>query len=101
VELYAHNDVNKAAFRALYAQKEDIEREMGEQLEWQELPEKKAIRIVLFKHDVDPADENQYPEINAWMLAKLQRFRDVFGPRVKALSLPSWSRNGNVDAPDQ
>ena len=101
VELYAPNDVNKAAFRALHEQKEVIEREINAQLEWQELPGKKAMRIVVFKHDVDPADENQYPEIQAWMLAKLQRFRDVFGPRVKALSLPAWSRNGNVDAPDQ
>src|SRR5262249_50998614 len=101
VELYAPNDVNKAAFKALYAQKENIEREIGEQLEWEELPGKKAIRIVVFKHDVDPADENQYPEINAWMLAKLQRFRDVFGPPVKALALPSWSRNGNAETPDQ
>ena len=74
---------------------------IGEQLEWQELPGKKAMRIVVFKHGVDPADEAQYPAIQAWMLAKLERFRDVFGPRVKALSLPSWSGTGNVDGPDQ
>jgi hypothetical protein len=85
VELYIDNDVNKAAFRALLAQREVIEREFGEPLDWQELPDKKATRIALYQHGVDPSDERQYPALHAWMLPKMDRFRSVFERRVKAL----------------
>jgi Domain of unknown function (DUF4268) len=55
------------------------ESEFGEPLEWQELPGKKASRIALFKYGVDVSDEKQYPELHAWMLSKLDRFRDTSG----------------------
>jgi hypothetical protein len=87
VELYASHDVDKSAFQALHSQKATIEAEFGEPLLWQELPGKKASRIVLYKTGVDPSNEAQYPELHAWMLSKMERFRSVFGPRVKALSL--------------
>lgn len=87
VELYASHDVNKTAFNALHTQKLAIEAEFGEQLLWQELPGKKASRIVLYKTGVDPSNEGQYPDLHAWMLSKMDRFRGVFGPRVRALSL--------------
>ena len=87
VEFYIHNDVEKTAFHALHAEKEAIEKEFGEPLEWQELPGKKAIRIVLYKNGVDPSDEKQYPELHAWMLTKMDRFRKVFSDRIKVLPL--------------
>jgi hypothetical protein len=62
-----------------------IEREFGERLDWQELPGRKAMRVVLYRHNVDPSDEKQYPELQAWMLAKMDRFLAVFAPRIKAL----------------
>jgi|SRR5215831_13643708 len=85
VELYKSNDPTKAAFRALEAQKAGIEKEFGEPLSWEELPGKKATRIAVYKYDVNPSDEGQYPELHAWMLAKMDRFKQVFGPRVRAL----------------
>jgi len=42
VELYASNDADKTAFHALHDQKETIEKEFGEPLEWQELPGRKV-----------------------------------------------------------
>jgi hypothetical protein len=89
VELYAPNDTDKSAFHALYVQKDAIEKEFGEQLEWMELPGKKATRIVIYKSGVDPADEKQYPDLHAWMLAKMDRFKSVFAPRIKSLALSS------------
>jgi hypothetical protein len=87
VELYNHNDANKTAFRALSKDKEQIEKDFGEALEWQELPGKKATRIAIFKYDTDPADETQRDAQHNWMLAKMDRFRAVFASRVKALTL--------------
>jgi hypothetical protein len=89
VELYIHRDLGKVAFRALHVQKQAIEQEFGEPLEWQELPGKKAARIALFKYGVDPSEDEQYPELHAWMLAKMDRFKSVFAGRVKALPLCS------------
>jgi hypothetical protein len=51
------------------------------------LPGKKASRIAIFRHGVDPSDEKQRAELHAWMLAKMNRFREVFAGRVKALPL--------------
>jgi hypothetical protein len=100
VEFYIHNDVEKAAFHALYAQKEVIEKEFGEPLEWQELPGKKAVRIVLYKNGVDPSDEKQYPELHAWMLTKMDRFRAVFAPRIKSLPLGGAAAPEESDTPE-
>jgi hypothetical protein len=87
VSLIIHNDPDKIAFRALYGQKEAIEREIGEPLDWQEKLGNKRTRIALYKHGVDPTNEAQWPEQHAWILAKLDSFRSVFVPRIRSLSL--------------
>jgi hypothetical protein len=102
VELYMENDVDKSAFRALQSQKDVIEGEFGEPLKWEELPGKKATRIVLYRYDVDPSDEKQYADLHRWMLDKMERFKRVFGPRVKALPAASVSGGGEDDeAPEE
>jgi Domain of unknown function (DUF4268) len=100
VELFILNDVEKAAFHSLLAEKQAIETEFGEALEWQELPGKKGSRIALFKLDVDPSDEKQYPELHAWMLAKMDRFKKVFAARVKSLSLNKLTTANGDEAED-
>jgi hypothetical protein len=89
VELYFfnNNDPGKIAFRKLRDDKEAIEKEFGEPLDWQELPGKKGSRIALYLYPVDPADENQREKLHDWMLHKMDRFRVVFAARVKALVL--------------
>jgi hypothetical protein len=102
VELYNHNDPNKAAFNRLHADKEAIEQEFGEPLDWQELLGKKASRIAIFRHGVDPSDENQRGEQHAWMLARMDRFRKVFAGRVRTLNFaPVSDAEDTEDAPDQ
>lgn len=77
----------KVGIRQLAAQKDEVEREFGEPLDWQELPTKKASRIAVFKQDVDPSNPAAYDELHGWMLDRMKRFRRVFGPRVKTLNL--------------
>jgi hypothetical protein len=86
-ELYLHRDPLKAGFRQLLAQKEQIEQEFGEPLEWQELPTKKASRVAIYKQGVDPSSPAAYEELHGWMLDRMRRFRGVFGERVKLLNL--------------
>lgn len=87
VELYLHRDPFKAGIRQLEAERLSIETAFGEPLEWQELPGKKASRIAIFRHDLDPTDGNHYDEIHGWMLAKLNRFQQVFADRVRSIKL--------------
>lgn len=87
VELYFHRDPLKLAFNQLHAEKDDIEREFGEPLEWQELPGKKASRIACYKYDVDPAESSQFSDLHVWMLDHMERFKRVFQDRVKNLAM--------------
>jgi hypothetical protein len=43
--------------------------------------------IEVHRPGIDPTDEKQYPELHAWMLDKMDRFKKVFVPRVKSLRL--------------
>ena len=36
------------------------------------------IRIVLFKNNVDPSNEKEYPALHKWMLEKMERYKKVF-----------------------
>ena len=76
---------DKAAFHALYAQKKAIDATVGEPLDWQELPGQKRSRINLYKQHESPSDESRREEQQAWLLANLDRFREAFPPRLKAL----------------
>ena len=87
VELYIARDSDKAAIRALQAQKNQIEADFGEPLEWQELPGKEASRITIYRKNTDPADQTTRLQQHEWMLSKMDRFRAVFGPRVADLRL--------------
>jgi len=89
-ELYLADDDAKAFFNLLLQSKEKIEREFGDVLSWQELPEKRASRIAIYKESADPADEVDWPQQMAWLVDKLQRFDRVFRDRVKRLDPDEW-----------
>ncbi|CAN7183672.1 DUF4268 domain-containing protein [Rhizobium sp. LjRoot254] len=87
VELYMHRDPFKTAIKTLEKDRLLIEQQIGSQLEWQELPGKKASRIALYRIDTDPADEGGFDVVHAWMLDKMQKFRAAFALRIKNLNL--------------
>ncbi|KQZ26498.1 hypothetical protein ASD50_03570 [Mesorhizobium sp. Root552] len=87
VELYIHSDPLKIAFKQLLAQRESIEAEFGERLDWQDLNGKKGCRIASFLEDVDAADKHTFPRLHTWMLDRMTRFRDVFANRVRMIDL--------------
>jgi len=101
VELFIQNDADKTAFKTLLGQKDAIEREFGEPLEWQELQGKKGTRIAIFKRDVDPSEASQYPMLHAWMLDKMDRFRQVFKERIKTLPVSSVVAADDSDEPSE
>ncbi|MEO5330019.1 MAG: DUF4268 domain-containing protein [Magnetococcus sp. THC-1_WYH] len=89
VELYIIN--SPAFFYLLHQEKIAIESEIGSPLEWNELPGKKASRILLFRENCDLSHVDSWADYQGWMKEKLEKFREVFRPRVKQLNEDDWS----------
>jgi len=79
VELSINSEDAKKIFHDLLNQKESIEKVIGAPLDWREMPDKKASRIVLF-NSVDPYDEASWPQQFAWLQSNLEKFDQAFRP---------------------
>lgn len=74
-EIYISN--NKELYTKLFENKNEIENELGDKLEWMELPEKKASRIKLFTlGDFD--NQMEWNKAFEWMQEKAENFQKVF-----------------------
>lgn len=73
---------SKKLFSVLHEQKEKIEAELTEQLEWEELPEKKASRIKLISSGCLSSQES-WEQYHSWMLDRVSKFQKVFGKFIK------------------
>ncbi len=85
VEIYfSHPEYSKAFFHLLMNDKEQIEQEIGSTLDWQELPDKKASRIALYK-SADITIETEWVKQHEWFKETVEVFDKVFRQRVKNL----------------
>ena len=75
----------KVFFQQLEAEKLSIEQELGESLIWHNPEEAQACRAYI-RREVDLKDRDQWADYHQWLLEHLDRFRSVFGPRVKNLA---------------
>ena len=85
IELYIDNvdkDWNKSLFDQLSEGKTDIESEVGEALEWERLDDRRASRIAVVRQGSIDDDEDTLNEIKVWMVERLLKFKDVFGPKL-------------------
>jgi Domain of unknown function (DUF4268) len=87
-ELYINVERSKDAFRQLHSDKTEIERQLGAQLEWNELPHRHACRIGQFRNG-DISDRSQWPELLGWLKERAEIFHKVFSPRAKSLDFES------------
>lgn len=60
---------------------------LGE-LQWQDLPDKKACRIVIYRSGVNLEDQEQWPDFYGWLLERSERFKATFAPRLQSVNLP-------------
>jgi alkylated DNA nucleotide flippase Atl1 len=74
-ELYISND--KQLYAELHAQRAEIESAIGGELDWQELPTRKASRVFLQGHG-DFRDPDQAPQLAQWLVTTAERFAEVF-----------------------
>lgn len=86
VEIYIDHDNSKAMFKQLLAQKDAIEKELKVKLDWQELPDGHACRIIQFRPDSALEDEAQWAAYFAWLEAAALSMSAVFRPLVRELT---------------
>lgn len=86
VELYidvGESDKNKRLFDWLFEQKEIIETEFEESLDWERLDSRRASRIAIYREgSIDDVETLQ--EIHSWAVQELLKFRKVFSSRLKS-----------------
>ena len=90
--LYISASDAAAYFELLRQDQAEIEGEFGSPLDWRELPNKKASRIVFRKSDVDPTDRDDWQAQHTWFRETLEKLDRVFRPRVGALDLDDLQR---------
>lgn len=90
VELcFTHKEYAKPFFHLLMRDKDKIEAEIGQPLDWRELPEKTSSKIILFKN-ADPANQADWPSQHAWFQQMIEKFDTVFRPKVRSLNPEEW-----------
>lgn len=85
VELWIPGAEAKKRFADLLQQKENIEKQLGFELDWQELPEATACRIATWYPKASIEDENRWSEYLDWLEQRLVVMDRVLRPIIKAL----------------
>ena len=76
-------DKNKRLFDVLAEDRERIEQEYGEPLEWERLDEKRASRIAVYRQGAIDNDEETLADIRNWMIDRLLKMKKVFSKELK------------------
>ena len=92
VELYidtGNKEQNKAAFGQLQESDGAIQQTIGENLDWTELPDRRASRISLYRPGSSTIDDSSetLDEYVLWGSERMARFREVFRPLLTRLTL--------------
>jgi hypothetical protein len=88
-ELWIDNDDSKVYFAILENMKADIEKDLGGDLTWHNLPDKRSCRIYV-RHPVDLNDRSRWGEYHEWLLNNLETFHKTFAPIVKRLDADEY-----------
>ena len=84
--LYIRNRVADVVLPKLEAEKETIESEIGEPLQWNASPENRD-KIIALTRNVSFEDRGKWPEYCDWLAERVAKFRAVFGSRLKTMDL--------------
>ncbi|MDA9231167.1 DUF4268 domain-containing protein [Rickettsiales bacterium] len=80
----------KAFYNLLLQDKENIESEIGDKLEWRELPDNTKSEISLSKNGVDTKNEPDWVNQHEWFKINVEKFDKVFRKRIKKLNPENW-----------
>jgi hypothetical protein len=86
MEVYIGHENSKSMFKQLQTHQAAVEEALKVKLQWNELPDGHACRILNVRKDSPFEDEGQWPVYFAWLEDAALRMSAVFRPLVKALS---------------
>lgn len=86
VEIYLSHSNSKEIFQRLIARKAEIEQQLGYALDWRELPDRHASRILVFKNAFDFNQESEWKAGVDWLIEHASRFSRVFRPIIREIS---------------
>lgn len=86
MEVYIDHENSKSMFKQLQTHQAEIDAALGIQLEWMELPDGHACRILQVRPESPLESEEQWPSYYAWLEQAALRMSDVFRPLIKQLS---------------
>lgn len=86
MEVYIDHQNSKSMFKQLLAQKDAIESELKVELDWQDLPDGHACRILQVRPESPLENEAQWASYFAWLEDAGLRMTEVFKQRVKVLT---------------
>jgi hypothetical protein len=75
----------KSFFNQLAADRDAIESQFGEKLDWREMPDKKESQVGLFREQSDPLNRAAWPDQHKWLRETLEKFHSTFATRVRSL----------------
>lgn len=86
MEVYINHENSKSMFKQLQAHQAEVDAALGAKLEWMELPDGHACRILQVRPDSPLESEDQWAAYYAWLEQAALRMSEVFRPLVKELS---------------
>lgn len=86
---------SNAHFHLVMNDKKEIDCQLGENLEWSELPSYKKSQISLDIHNTDITDRESWQETHSWLHQKLELFDRVFRHRIMELDAADWNPEDN------
>ena len=88
-----NKDENKWLFDRLKAQRDQLERDFGELLEWRRLDDRKSSRIDLSR-SFDSYNRDVWPEVAKWLAEHISRLESAFKPHLQRLNRELKARGG-------
>ena len=87
----ADKDNSKSFFNLLLQDKDNIESEMGTNLEWRELPDNTKSEISFSRAGINTQNKDDWNNQHKWFKENIEKFDQVFRKRVKKLNAEDWA----------
>lgn len=78
-------ETNKALFAQLEKERNRIESEFGEKLEWEKLENRRACRIAVYRRGEIEDSADVLESIRQWAVERLLKLKTLFGPKIEHL----------------
>ena len=85
IELYLDGSQAAHRFEALLEKKREIEKSIGEALEWDKKVGRRVHKVAAV-NSCDPTDREDWPNQHQWIIDRRTAFERVFRPLVKEFS---------------